>query len=158
QWRVGPLPRLEHATRAGVAVRGAERGPPRRGAPRGGGGGQRRREEGGRGARRVSMSAERDKGADVWTIRRLVAWASDDLKKRGSPSPRLDVELLLTRVTGLDRVHLIVDADRPLSKDELARYRELHTRRRAGEPIAYLLGAREFYGRTFVVDRRVLVP
>ena len=96
--------------------------------------------------------------AEAWTIRRVVAWATDDLRSRGSSSPRLDVELLLGLVLKLDRVQLIVDADRPLSKDELAAYRALHRRRRAGEPVAYLRGVREFYGRNFRVDARVLVP
>ena len=95
---------------------------------------------------------------DPWTIRRIIAWGTDDLKKRGSSSPRLDVELLLGLVLGMDRVRLIIEGDRPLQKDELARYRALHTRRRAGEPIAYLVGRREFYGRWFRVDRRVLIP
>jgi release factor glutamine methyltransferase len=97
-------------------------------------------------------------GGEVWTIRRVLTWSIDDLKKRGFPSPRLDAELLLAYVLGADRVRLIIDADRPLMKDELTRYRELHQRRRAGEPIAYLLGVREFYGRPFRVDRRVLIP
>jgi len=97
-------------------------------------------------------------GGDVWTIRRVLAWASEDLKKRGFSSPRLDVELLLCNVLRQDRVGLIRDADKPLEKAELARYRELYQRRRAGEPVAYLLGVREFYGRPFRVDRRVLIP
>jgi release factor glutamine methyltransferase len=96
--------------------------------------------------------------AETWTIRRVVAWATDDLKKRGVTSPRLDVELLLGKVLGMDRVALLIDADRPLAKAELAAYRALHTRRRAGEPVAYLLGVREFYGRPFRVDARVLIP
>lgn len=96
--------------------------------------------------------------SDVWTIRRVIAWAADDLKKRGMPSPRLDVEVLLGHVLKVDRIALVIDADRPLSKDELANYRARHMRRRAGEPVAYLLGAREFYGRSFRVDKRVLIP
>ncbi|MEZ4298123.1 MAG: peptide chain release factor N(5)-glutamine methyltransferase [Polyangiaceae bacterium] len=95
---------------------------------------------------------------DPWTIRRVLAWAADDLKKRGNPSPRLDAELLLGKVLDLPRVKLVIDADRPLSKDELATYRGFHQRRRTGEPVAYLLGVREFYGRTFRVDPRVLIP
>lgn len=95
---------------------------------------------------------------DTWTIRRVLTWAADDLEKRGSSSPRLDAELILGKVLGLDRIGLLIDADRPLAKRELAGYRELHQRRRAGEPVAYLLGLREFYGRPFLVDRRVLVP
>jgi release factor glutamine methyltransferase len=97
-------------------------------------------------------------GDQPWTIRRVVAWATDDLKKRGSTSPRLDVELLLGSVLRVDRVPLVIDADRPLGKVELGAYRALHARRRAGEPVAYLLGVREFYGRRFRVDARVLVP
>jgi release factor glutamine methyltransferase len=95
---------------------------------------------------------------EIWTIRRVLAWAMEDLKKRGVSSPRLDVELLLGRVLKLDRVRLLIDAERPLEKAELTAYRELHQRRRAGEPVAYLLGVREFYGRPFRVDRRVLIP
>ena len=96
--------------------------------------------------------------ADVWTIRRVIAWATDDLKKRGMPSPRLDVELLLGHVLQVNRIALIIDSERPLSKEELGAYRARHMRRRGGEPIAYLLGVREFYGRDFRVDKRVLIP
>jgi release factor glutamine methyltransferase len=96
--------------------------------------------------------------AEAWTIRRVIAWASEDLKKRGLSSPRLDVELLLGLVLKMTRVQLVIDADRPLAKEELDRYKALHKRRRAGEPVAYLTGVREFYGRPFRVDSRVLVP
>src|SRR5262249_39411268 len=95
---------------------------------------------------------------ESWTIRRVLAWATEDLKKRAVSSPRLDVELLLGKVLGVDRVRLVIDADRPLEKAELTRYRQLHRRRRAGEPVAYLLVVREFYGRPSRVDRRLLIP
>ena len=109
-------------------------------------------------ARWCLVSAEGAEAAEAWTIRRVLGWAADDLKKRGISSPRLDAELLLCKILSTDRVHLLIDADRPLAKDELGGYRELHQRRRAGEPVAYLLGVREFYGRPFLVDRRVLIP
>ncbi len=105
------------------------------------------------------MTATRGEApGETWTIRRVLTWAVDDLKKRGFSSARLDAELLLCHVLHTDRIKLLIDAERPLAKAELTRYRELYQRRRAGEPIAYLLGVREFYGRTFRVDRRVLVP
>jgi len=95
---------------------------------------------------------------ETWTIRHVIEWATDDLRRRGSASPRLDAELLLASAIGADRVTLFIDAERPLRGDELTAYKSLHRRRRLGEPVAYLRGYREFYSRTFVVDARVLVP
>lgn len=95
---------------------------------------------------------------DVWSIKRVLSWAADDLKRRGNDSARLDVELLLGNVLRLDRIGLIMQSERPLSGPELTRFRELFKRRRAGEPVAYLLGTREFFGLSLRVDARVLVP
>lgn len=93
-----------------------------------------------------------------WTIESVVRWATDDFRARGIESPRLDAEVLLAFALDLDRVKLIVEANKPLSADELGRFRELVKRRRRHEPVAYLRGFREFYGRSFRVDARVLVP
>ncbi len=98
-------------------------------------------------------------GGEVWTIARVLRWAAEDLQRRGvNDSPRLDAELLLGHATGLDRVRLIVDSARPLSPEELTRFRELITRRRRFEPVAYILGEREFYGLRFRVNQHVLIP
>ena len=94
----------------------------------------------------------------VWTVHDVLRWATDDFRSRGVDGPRLCAELLLGRAIGSTRIQLIVDAARPLSADELGRVRELVRRRRGREPIDYILGEREFYRRTFRVDRRVLVP
>ena len=88
----------------------------------------------------------------------MLAWATDDFKRRGNQSARLDAELLLGEALGFDRIQLIVQAERPLAEGELGRYRELIKRRRVGEPIAYILGRREFFALPMVVDRRVLIP
>jgi release factor glutamine methyltransferase len=93
-----------------------------------------------------------------WTISSLVKWAVDDFRTRGIENPRLDAELLVAHALGIDRMRVILDAQRPLEGAELATLRDLVKRRRAYEPIAYLRGEREFYGRTFRVDARVLVP
>jgi release factor glutamine methyltransferase len=94
----------------------------------------------------------------VWTIEAVVRWATDDFRTRGIENPRLDAEVLLSFALAMPRVQLIVDGKRPLMPEELARFRELVKRRRRREPVAYLKGEREFYGRMFRVDRRVLVP
>ncbi len=89
---------------------------------------------------------------------KVLTWATDDFRRRGLDSPRLDAELLLARVLEVDRLRLILDAHRALESRDLSRYRELIQRRRRAEPVAYILGEREFHGLPMRVDRRVLVP
>lgn len=93
-----------------------------------------------------------------WTVRDVVAWMTDDLRKRGVDAARLDAELIVAHALKIDRVKVIVEGMRMLEPQELETIRALFKRRRGYEPIAYLRGFREFYGRTFRVDRRVLVP
>jgi release factor glutamine methyltransferase len=93
-----------------------------------------------------------------WTIQQLLVWATEDFRRRHFDSPRLDADLLLVEALGVDRIQLIVDRERLLSPEELSRFRGLVRRRRTGEPVAYILGQREFYGLVFRVDRRVLIP
>lgn len=94
----------------------------------------------------------------TWTIARVLTWATGDFASRGLPSPRLDAEVLLAHVLGVDRMRLILDAPRPLTAEELRVYRDAIQRRRRAEPVAYIVGEREFYGLGFHVDARVLVP
>ncbi|MGO8991941.1 MAG: peptide chain release factor N(5)-glutamine methyltransferase [Polyangiaceae bacterium] len=94
----------------------------------------------------------------TWTIEAVVRWATDDFRARGIEKPRLDAEVLLAHALESTRTQLVIDAKRPLEPEELARFRALVKRRRAREPVAYLLGVREFYGRQFRVDKRVLIP
>lgn len=96
--------------------------------------------------------------ADAWTIRRVLEWTKGHFEKQDVDSPRLTAEILLTHVLKTTRVKLFMDLDRPLDKDELATYRALIQRRLAGEPTQYLVGSKEFYGRRFMVDPRVLIP
>jgi len=93
-----------------------------------------------------------------WTVAKVLAWATDDFRRRGLESPRLDAELLLAMALGVDRIRLIVDSARVLAPNELAAVRELIQRRRRREPIAYIRSEREFYGLAMRVDARVLVP
>jgi release factor glutamine methyltransferase len=76
----------------------------------------------------------------------------------GSSSARLDSELLCAHALGLRRIDLYLQFDRPLDETELASIRELVRRRSKGEPVAYITGTRDFYGRTFSVSPDVLVP
>ena len=105
------------------------------------------------------MSGERAEGSDApWTVRRVLGWTTGHFEKKGVDAPRLTAEILLSHVLEVGRVRLYVDLDRPLQKPELAAFRALIERRSAGEPTQYLVGKREFYGRAFQVDARVLIP
>jgi release factor glutamine methyltransferase len=93
-----------------------------------------------------------------WTVGRVVRWAADDFRARGIENPRLEAELLLAHALSIDRMRIIVEPERLLDPVELSLYRDFIRRRRKGEPIAYIRGQKEFYGRIFRVDARVLVP
>ncbi len=95
---------------------------------------------------------------EVWTPLRVLNWAVPFLKGKGVESPRLDVECLLARVLGCDRLRVYLQFDRPLSADERATLRDWIARRARREPLAYLLGEKEFYGLPFIVNRSVLIP
>jgi peptide chain release factor 1 len=69
----------------------------------------------------------------------------------------LDARVLLQEVLRATHAALIAHPERLLSEDEDRRFRELAARRVRGEPVAYLLGWREFYGRRFAVDPSVLI-
>jgi release factor glutamine methyltransferase len=93
-----------------------------------------------------------------WTVLEMLRWMTGRFEERGLPSARLDAELIIARALGLTRVQVYTQFDRPLDAEELGRLRDLVRRRQSGECVAYILGEKEFYGLTFQVDRRVLVP
>jgi release factor glutamine methyltransferase len=66
--------------------------------------------------------------------------------------------VLLAHVLGGDRAGLIADSARPMTEEELERFRSLAARRLLGEPVAYLVGRREFRWISLAVDGRVLIP
>jgi release factor glutamine methyltransferase len=94
----------------------------------------------------------------IWTPLKLIAWTQDFFARKGIDAPRLTAELLLASALSCDRVRLYLDFDKPLGDPELSRFRDLVRRRAEGEPTAYLVGKREFFGHAFRVDPRVLVP
>jgi release factor glutamine methyltransferase len=94
----------------------------------------------------------------VWTILALIRWADERFKKEGLETPRLDAEVLLAETLGVNRVGLYTHYDQPLQPDELARFKKLILRRLKREPVAYILGKREFWSLSFKVTPSVLIP
>ena len=81
----------------------------------------------------------------------------DDLI-RHSQLPRAEARRLLASLTGQPLTWFMAHGDDPADPDTTARFHTLAERRRAGEPLAYLLGQQEFYGRPFTVSPAVLIP
>jgi release factor glutamine methyltransferase len=92
------------------------------------------------------------------TIADVLRAATKRLAEQGFPSPRLDAEVLLRHVLGLDRTAFFLQLHDPLSPADRHRFEALLARRLAGEPVAYLTGEREFMGLPFAVGPGVLVP
>ena len=95
---------------------------------------------------------------DTWTILKLIRWTDERFKKEGLPTPRLDAEVLLAETLGVDRVDLYVRFDQPLHPEELARFKKRIQRRLKREPVAYIIGKREFWSLSFKVTPDVLIP
>jgi release factor glutamine methyltransferase len=94
----------------------------------------------------------------VWTILALIRWADERFHKEGMATPRLDAEVLLAETLGLDRVGLYTHFDQPLQPVELARFKQFLLRRLRREPVAYILGRREFWSLPLRVTPDVLIP
>ncbi len=95
---------------------------------------------------------------ESWTIRTLLETVTGYLRERGSPSARLDAELLLAEALGTDRIRLYTEYDRPCTPAELDRYRALVGRRARHEPVAYILGRAHFRHLSLEVGPAVLIP
>ncbi len=92
------------------------------------------------------------------TIVEVLKLSADYLQKHGSDSSRLDAELLLAHALKLRRLDLYLKFDHPLNESQLTAYRVLVARRAKGQPVAYLVGHKEFMGLDFEVTPDVLVP
>ena len=93
-----------------------------------------------------------------WTVRRVLEWTTAHLKKHGSDTPRLDAEILLAHARRCQRIQLYTQFDEPLDDDVRGIMRGLVQRRAKAEPVAYLVGEREFFSLSFRVTPDVLIP
>lgn len=92
------------------------------------------------------------------TVASLITGATDRIARGGSASPRLDADVLYRHVAGLDRTALFLALRDEARDDHIARFHDLVDRRIAGQPVAYLIGRREFVGMPFEVTPDVLIP
>ncbi len=92
------------------------------------------------------------------SVAAVLRGASARLSVADADSARLDAELLLGHVLGLERTQVLARGDQRLTTAQRAVYAALVARRAAHEPVAYLTGRRAFYDVALAVDERVLIP
>jgi release factor glutamine methyltransferase len=96
--------------------------------------------------------------AEIWTTLKVLDWTKEYLASRGVENARLEAEWLLCDATGLDRVGLYLNFEKPLDDEVLAAYRIMVARRGRREPLQHILGTQEFCGLEFEVTGDVLIP
>jgi release factor glutamine methyltransferase len=93
-----------------------------------------------------------------WTIMKLILWAAQYFKSNGIDSPRTTAEILLAHALKLKRIDLYVRYDQPLLSGELEHFKSLIKRRINREPVAYIVGGKEFWSMELAVTEDVLIP
>lgn len=91
------------------------------------------------------------------TIKEIIIRYSKELEEI-SPTPRLDVEILLQKVLNVDRLYILLNLEKSISDDEEKLFYEFINERLNNRPIAYIVGNREFMGLDFYVQEGVLIP
>lgn len=92
------------------------------------------------------------------TVEEALRRASSYFKEAGLEQPRDEAEILLAHLLGWDRLKLFLERSSILGKNHAAAFQDAVERRSRGEPVAYIIGSKEFYGLEFVVSRDVLIP
>lgn len=93
-----------------------------------------------------------------FTIREALQQASLLFRERGIPNPRLNAEVLLQHLFGWSKAKLLTEERLPFPPEKSALFRSWVERRISGEPLQYIVGVQEFYGRNFRVAPSVLIP
>ena len=93
-----------------------------------------------------------------WNIKRLLEWTTERFEQASASSPRLEAEILLAEALECQRIQLYTQYDVIPEADPMAKFRDWVKRRSGGEPVAYIVGYREFYSLRFDVTPDVLIP
>lgn len=93
-----------------------------------------------------------------WTILSILKWTTSYFTSHNIENPRASAEVLLAHVLGVGRIDLYIRYDQPLIPDELSRFKTVIRRRMRREPVAYIMGEKEFWSMPMAVTPDVLIP
>lgn len=94
----------------------------------------------------------------LWTVRRVLDWATEHFRAAKLESARLEAEILVAHLLGVDRVELYLHPERKLTEGQCQHLRALVQRRTRGEPLQYLVGSVFFYNVELKLSPAVLIP
>jgi len=94
----------------------------------------------------------------TWRIIDLINWAESYFKEKGFENPRSEIEWLLRALLGSSRMDVYLRFEEPLSKTQLGTLRAWVKRRLEREPLQYITGSCDFYGREFSINKHALIP
>lgn len=104
------------------------------------------------------MQSHSQISAPEWTILKLLKWSTSYFQSHNIDSPRAAAEILLAHALKSKRIDLYLRYDQPLCSNELAVFKSLIQRRLTKEPVAYIVGVKEFYSMDIAVTNDVLIP
>ena len=104
------------------------------------------------------MQPKNSKIDKVWRIIDLIKWGEKYLKEKSIENSKIEIELFLQHLLKCKRIDLYLQFETIVKPESLAILRKWITRRINNEPIQYILGSSEFYGRSFIVNKNVLIP
>ena len=91
-------------------------------------------------------------------ILELINYGSSKLKIESIPSHKLDSEILLSKVLGINREQILINLDQKIKTENIIKFNKLIKRRSSKEPVAYLLQEKEFWSKKFEINRHTLIP
>ena len=94
----------------------------------------------------------------VWRVIDLINWADQYFSLKGVDNPRQEIEWMLADILDCNRFDLYLRFDEPLTSDKLEILHQWVKRRVKKEPLQYITGHCEFYGRTYIVNKGVFIP
>ena len=94
----------------------------------------------------------------TWRVIDLIHWAESYLKEKEFDNPKAEIEWLLCALFDCNRLNLYLRFEEPLSQSQLTTLRSWVKRRLKNEPLQYITGSCDFYGRQFLINSKVLIP
>ena len=94
----------------------------------------------------------------TWRVIDLIHWAESYLKEKKFNNPRTEIEWLLCALLDCNRLNVYLRFEEPLSQSQLTTLRSWVKRRLKNEPLQYITGSCDFYGRQFLINSQVLIP